>query len=552
MFTIDIRFDGSLFTDSEGEALSILLLASEDVLQLDWFSDALSPSEFLPDDYVWWFVSAGRNPIQSQDVSGDITGRFSTNRDDDSITGGTITVAPNSTDEGDETAQLIISNTETGARHTLDVVIVGADSGDRSPYNSRWTGTDAADQFTLGQTTQDVEIAGRGGDDIIIITPDFQQTAYIEEIIGADKLIFMAGTTIKNAAPVVDESDGYTVLYVNRSEAGEWAEIRIAPIDSPAEGEAPVNSLSAVIGSTTYDDYLKYFEDARADTAVSLVAGDPAEAPAPLEAATPARDTIIGGGTFDDTLYLGSNQPVRTGGTAGDDLFIIGFSQSADVEVIDFYGDNVIQFELGQEITGIRGAHNQMYVQLEGGATVTIYAAGHDGYGYQLGQLPVLDYDYFRQVVDPVLYTDGTLPINQVMMDGFLFGTEGDDAIAGHTINPNWFFGFEGDDLFFAMKDGDKFYGGDGTDTVNFSAATDVFQGSELIVKGVRNANLNGSMAEGGAFMIQFVDIENLIGNQYANKFHGNEADNYLYGGDGADELYGEGGNDILDGGGDD
>ena len=357
MSTIDIRFDGSLFTNSEGEALSLLLLASEDVLQLDWFSDPLSPSGFLPDDYVWWFVSAGRNPIQSQDVSGDITGRFSTNRDD-SITGGTITVAPNSADESDETAQLIISNTETGARHTLDVVIVGADSGDRSPYNSRWTGTEDADQFTLGQTTQDVEIAGRGGDDIIIITPDFQQTAYIEEIIGKDKLIFMAGTTIKNEAPVVDESDGYTVLYVNKSEAGEWAEIRIAPIDSPAEGEAPVNSLSAVIGDKTHDDYLDYFDKPRADSAEPL--GDPLEAPAPLEAATPARDTIIGGGTFDDTLYLGSNQPVRTGGTAGDDLFIIGFSQSADVEVIDFYGDNVIQFELGQEITGIEGAHNQM------------------------------------------------------------------------------------------------------------------------------------------------------------------------------------------------
>ena len=172
----------------------------------------------------------------------------------------------------------------------------------------------------------------------------------------------MAGTTIKNAEPVVDESDGYTVLYVNQSEAGEWAEIRIAPIDSPAEGHAPVNSLSAVIGSTTYLDYLDYFEAPRADSAEPL--GDPVEAPAPLEAATPARDTIIGGGTFDDTLYLGSNQPVRTGGTAGDDLFIIGFSQSADVEVIDFYGDNVIQFELGQEITGIEGAHNQMYVQL--------------------------------------------------------------------------------------------------------------------------------------------------------------------------------------------
>jgi Ca2+-binding RTX toxin-like protein len=103
--------------------------------------------------------------------------------------------------------------------------------------------------------------------------------------------------------------------------------------------------------------------------------------------------------------------------------------------------------------------------------------------------------------------------------------------------------GTEGD-LLIGASGGNTLNGGDGSDTVDYTAATQLL-----------DANLLTGVIQHVAGQADDVtDIENLTGSPGADTILGNDADNVLRGGDGPDTLSGGAGDDVLNGhgGGDD
>jgi Ca2+-binding RTX toxin-like protein len=114
----------------------------------------------------------------------------------------------------------------------------------------------------------------------------------------------------------------------------------------------------------------------------------------------------------------------------------------------------------------------------------------------------------------------------------------GDDVIDGGA-GPDKMAGQDGNDTFIGGAGVDYMDGGAGVDTVNYQTS-----GAGVIVD-LRSGKGSGGDAEGDTL----VNIENLVGSQYADKLFGNDADNRLDGGLGNDRLNGGGGNDVLIGG---
>jgi len=100
--------------------------------------------------------------------------------------------------------------------------------------------------------------------------------------------------------------------------------------------------------------------------------------------------------------------------------------------------------------------------------------------------------------------------------------------------------GTEGD-LLIGASGGNALTGGDGSDTVDYTAATQLL-----------DANLiTGVIQHVAGLVDQVTDIENLTGSPGADAILGDGDDNVLRGGDGPDTLSGGAGNDTLDGGSD-
>ena len=113
---------------------------------------------------------------------------------------------------------------------------------------------------------------------------------------------------------------------------------------------------------------------------------------------------------------------------------------------------------------------------------------------------------------------------------------------------------------FMASGDGnDTLYGGDGNDWLRGGPGADTLSGgdgSDTVLYWYSNAGVTvrlhsldsppqGGDAEGDTFKmitvngVEFNDIENLIGSDYADILAGDSRDNTLYGRDGDDTLYG-------------
>ena len=97
--------------------------------------------------------------------------------------------------------------------------------------------------------------------------------------------------------------------------------------------------------------------------------------------------------------------------------------------------------------------------------------------------------------------------------------------------------GLDGD-LLMGAAGGNEFDGGDGPDTLDYSAATQLLEAN--LVTGIVQHVANQAD--------QLVGVESLTGSSGADLIIGDDADNVLIGGDGPDTLIGGGGNDVLDG----
>ena len=142
-----------------------------------------------------------------------------------------------------------------------------------------------------------------------------------------------------------------------------------------------------------------------------------------------------------------------------------------------------------------------------------------------------------------------------------VLGSSYDDNITGDDNNniivdgwgSNTFYGLGGMDTFAGSPDqGDRFFGGTGKDTVDYSGirAADPWWGGNIatdpnhsnVTVDLQNQSLNAGAAAGDYFN----SIEDVIGTENNDTISGNQYDNVLIGYDGDDRLQGRGGVDTL------
>jgi Ca2+-binding RTX toxin-like protein len=102
----------------------------------------------------------------------------------------------------------------------------------------------------------------------------------------------------------------------------------------------------------------------------------------------------------------------------------------------------------------------------------------------------------------------------------------------------NWLFGSDGDDILAGLGGADNLSGGDGFDTIDYSAS-----GAAVSVN--LGAGLSGGDADGDLIN----GIEAVIGSKFGDTLQGTAGNNAITGGLGDDNVNGNDGADILDGG---
>ncbi len=144
--------------------------------------------------------------------------------------------------------------------------------------------------------------------------------------------------------------------------------------------------------------------------------------------------------------------------------------------------------------------------------------------------------------------------------NALLIGTEHDDVLAASSEGDEGrsVFGFGGDDVFIAAQGGNEVYGGDGSDTADYSEADGGV---------VADMSAGGYDESAGGFVFtldhldtdgqssgssdRLVSVENLVGSDHDDVLIGNDAENVLTSGKGNDVLAGGGAADsfVLNGG---
>lgn len=274
-------------------------------------------------------------------------------------------------------------------------------------------------------------------------------------------------------------------------------------------------------------------------------------------------DTInINGGPRPDTVTIkGWFIPGATTEIGGQSEIEINFdlgggSDTVKVNLTEFQ-DTLVFSTGGMDVRN----DGDQDITTAGVETLRVYGLGSgdtiDGSAYQWGKL----YLYGGGGDDTLVGSPaGDYLYGQDDGDG-LMGGPGNDKLFGGAGNDGYF-GDEGNDALWAdaSSDGsDEFYGGDGTDTVNYSKRTNpltVTVGNGLFDDGETDEfdliDFDVETINGGA------GNDVMTGNTFANtlngglgddQLHGGTGDDTLNGGDGADTLSGDGGNDALNGG---
>ncbi|MGL4441236.1 MAG: hypothetical protein ACRCUE_18420, partial [Bosea sp. (in: a-proteobacteria)] len=125
----------------------------------------------------------------------------------------------------------------------------------------------------------------------------------------------------------------------------------------------------------------------------------------------------------------------------------------------------------------------------------------------------------------------------------FVYGWDGDDVITENLSTNLFAYGGAGNDTMIVLSDigTDYFNGGDGLDTIDWSASDEIGATFDL---------QNGTATDTLANVEQMLNFENLIGTNNADTILGSGLGNVLNGAGGNDLIYGLDGNDMLEGGG--
>ncbi len=240
------------------------------------------------------------------------------------------------------------------------------------------------------------------------------------------------------------------------------------------------------------------------------------------------------------TVDLGLN--VATGGDAAGDTFDgvenLSGSQHADLLIGDS-GANRLEGYLGNDT--LRGG---------AGADVLYGDLGFD----------VADYSDSGVGVDVGIYRTGiggTASGDVLIYMEAIIGSDHDDVLVGAGLPLVELYGGDGNDLLYDYGGTSNLYGGEGKDTLIGSLGADNLDGGSG-VDVARYANaigavtinlLTGTGVGADAAGDTLVDIENVVGGNFADTIIGDGADNRIEGLGGADTIEGGLGNDYLIGG---
>ena len=250
-------------------------------------------------------------------------------------------------------------------------------------------------------------------------------------------------------------------------------------------------------------------------------------------------DTLINiegiiGGAGNDTI-IGSTKDNMLGGGAGNNSL---FANDGNDTIIGGTGNDIIDGGTGIDVVTYANLTATSIALTSSGSDITI--AFYNGSS-------LIKTDILRNI-EQFFATNNNETINAIALaDGgpSISGAGGNDSIIGNDFS-NALFGSGGMDTIRGGGGNDSIDGGnaDGTDWVDYSYA-----GVGL------NFTLNNTLPTSvtvlpGSDVDRLINIENIIGSDFADTLSGDSFANYIVGGGGNDCISGGGGKDTLDGGG--
>jgi Ca2+-binding RTX toxin-like protein len=238
-------------------------------------------------------------------------------------------------------------------------------------------------------------------------------------------------------------------------------------------------------------------------------------------------DTLIGG-IGDDRLF----------GNIGDDIL---FGEAGDDELVGGTGidrlsgnsgNDLLLGEAGDDlIDGDTEIDTVSYNNSPKGVVVNIDESnGYKNIPYSIDLEPTFTIAS-GSAFDGFGNTDTLLNLENIT--GSAYG----DILIGNALK-NTLNGLDGDDLFIGNGSDDILDGGNGIDTVSYRRSTSTIGVSIDLSTGVGSDGIDG--------LDTLINIENIIGSQFADRLTGNSQANSILGGDGNDIIEGKAGNDRL------
>ncbi len=258
-------------------------------------------------------------------------------------------------------------------------------------------------------------------------------------------------------------------------------------------------------------------------------------------------NSLYGGSGNDTIIASGSNGSNSLHGETGDDEVTGG---SGSDTIYGDEGNDILNGSAGNDWLDAGIGHD---VLIAGSGDDSLYGGeGDDTYHYTAGHDRIIE---VGSGLDTLIF-DASWNLDDVIVENnvLTFVNNTTDSITFNDINLIETFRFDGhadltaqdmltlrDETFVGTLAVEAFDGGDGVDTVDYSAAT-----------GRVTVRLdNGTGGHNEAAGDTYINIENIIGSQYHHDYlYGNDSDNHLQALDGSDRLYGSLGADIMDGGG--
>ncbi len=379
-----------------------------------------------------------------------------------------------------------------------DAIDGGTGVGDVIDYS------DASSGVSLDLAENDIWIMSSGGES------DFVRN--VEDIIGSGSNDTLTGNSLAN---VLEGGAGND--YLDGEDGSDTASYASAPVSVVLD--LGISGLQGTIGAGD-------------DTLVSI-------------------ENLIGS-EFDDTLFGNSGKNTINGGD-GNDIILTdgatsGFSDPGSDKFFGGMGDDTIGFSL--DGVGQSGVGEEHVMDGQEGVDTFVFETYTTGYTVDLEAAAFSDI-LSAQFVSGVVNFENISAggggdhligyANNPLVDHHFFGNAGNDTLEGG----------QGDDLLLGGGGDDLFIGGGGANTIEGGAHGTA---GDTVSYATSNAGVfvdlgTGTASGGHAAGDKFLDVENLLGTNFADMLGGDSGDNSIIGSKGFDTLFGGKGADTIQGG---